>query len=115
MSTGKRTIRVRHWTAAAAAVSLALASVVLSTAASASVNASIKLPSSGVETPPSGTVTETGSTLLYPLFNLWVGGYTQKYKNVKIQTAGTGSGTGITDAQNGWSTSARPTPTSRRA
>jgi phosphate transport system substrate-binding protein len=101
VSTGKRTIRVRHWAAAVAAASLALASVVLSTAASASVNASIKLPSSGVETPPSGTVTETGSTLLYPLFNLWVGGYTQKYKNVKIQTAGTGSGTGITDAQNG--------------
>jgi phosphate transport system substrate-binding protein len=78
--------------------SLALGSVFLSTAASASTP---KLPSSGVETPAGGTVTETGSTLLYPLFNLWVGGYTDKFSKVKIQTAGTGSGTGISDAESG--------------
>jgi phosphate transport system substrate-binding protein len=78
--------------------SLVLSSIFLSTAASASTP---KLPSSGVETPPSGSLSETGSTLLYPLFNLWVGGYTDKFPKVKIQTAGTGSGTGITDATNG--------------
>jgi phosphate transport system substrate-binding protein len=54
-----------------------------------------------VETPPTATLTETGSTLLYPLFNLWVPGYNAKYPQVTIQTAGTGSGTGITDATNG--------------
>jgi phosphate transport system substrate-binding protein len=74
-----------------------LSSAVFSSAASASV----KLPSSGVETPPGGTVTETGSTLLYPLFNLWAGGYGEKYPSVTIQTAGTGSGTGISEAENG--------------
>jgi phosphate transport system substrate-binding protein len=63
--------------------------------------ATVKLPKSGVETPPAGTVTETGSTLLYPLFNLWSGGYSQQFSNVTITTAGTGSGTGISDAQNG--------------
>jgi phosphate transport system substrate-binding protein len=89
--------RLRIGVIAVAAVGLALSSVVLSTAASAS----IKLPSSGVEKPPAGTVTETGSTLLYPLFNLWVGGYNTTYPSVTVQTAGTGSGTGISDAENG--------------
>jgi phosphate transport system substrate-binding protein len=54
-----------------------------------------------VEKPTSGTVIETGSTLLYPLFNLWSAGYSQTYPSVTIETGGTGSGTGITDALNG--------------
>ncbi len=44
---------------------------------------------------------ETGSTLLYPLFNIWVPVYTKSHKNVTITTQGSGSGTGITDAGNG--------------
>ena len=44
---------------------------------------------------------ETGSTLLYPLFNLWVPAYTANHKNVQITTNGTGSGTGISEAENG--------------
>jgi phosphate transport system substrate-binding protein len=92
-----RATRFRQGLIAAAVAGLALSSVVFSTAASAST----KLPSSGVETPSGGSLSETGSTLLYPLFNLWVGGYTQKYSNVTVQTAGTGSGTGISDAENG--------------
>jgi phosphate transport system substrate-binding protein len=43
-------------------------------------------------------VLETGSTLLYPLFNLWVPAYTDKHGDVKITTQGTGSGTGISEA-----------------
>ena len=54
-----------------------------------------------VEKPSSGTVSETGSTLLFPLFNLWSSGYTTKFPQLTIQTAGTGSGVGITDASNG--------------
>ncbi len=80
------------------AASLALSSVVLSTTAA---GAATKLPASGVETPSGGTVTETGSTLLYPLFNLWAGGYSTKYPSTTIQTAGTGSGTGISEATTG--------------
>jgi phosphate transport system substrate-binding protein len=91
------TTRLRTGLIAAAVAGLALSSVVLTSAASASA----KLPSSGVETPPGGTVTETGSTLMYPLFNLWAGGYNQKYSSTTIQTAGTGSGTGISSAENG--------------
>jgi phosphate transport system substrate-binding protein len=91
------TTRLRTGVIAAAVAGLALSSVVFTSAASAST----KLPSSGVETPSGGTVTETGSTLLYPLFNLWAGGYADKFSGSTIQTAGTGSGTGISSAENG--------------
>jgi phosphate transport system substrate-binding protein len=44
---------------------------------------------------------ETGSTLLYPLFNLWVPDYTRMNPGVQITTQGTGSGTGIAQAISG--------------
>jgi len=92
------TTRLTRGMIAVSAACLALSSVVLSTSAA---SASVKLPSSGVETPTGGTVSETGSTLLYPLFNLWAGGYSSKYSSTTIQTGGTGSGTGISEAENG--------------
>lgn len=39
-------------------------------------------------------VLETGSSLLYPLFNLWQPVYTKAHPNVQLTTASTGSGTG---------------------
>ena len=81
----------------AALMAAAIGTAALATPASAAT----KLPKSGVETPPSASLSETGSTLLYPLWNLWVAGYGQKYSQVTIQTAATGSGTGISDATNG--------------
>src|SRR6266700_31421 len=69
--------------------------------------------SSGTPTPSStssaspaaagGTVslTETGSTLMFPLFGAWQTAYNKTYPNVNLTTAGTGSGTGIADAANG--------------
>jgi phosphate transport system substrate-binding protein len=44
---------------------------------------------------------ETGSTLLYPLFNLWVQDYTKAHPGMQITTQGTGSGTGISEASSG--------------
>jgi phosphate transport system substrate-binding protein len=41
---------------------------------------------------------ETGSTLLYPLMNLWVAAYQADNRDVQITTQGTGSGTGISQA-----------------
>ena len=38
---------------------------------------------------------------MYPLFNLWASGYNEKYSSITIQTAGTGSGTGISEAESG--------------
>ena len=55
------------------------------------------------ETPPKGSVNifETGSTLLYPLFQLWSSAYHKQYPNIKVEPSGTGSGTGISDAADG--------------
>lgn len=44
---------------------------------------------------------ETGSTLLYPLMNLWVADYQRTRGDVQITTQGTGSGTGISQAISG--------------
>jgi len=44
---------------------------------------------------------ETGSSLLYPLFNLWVQGYQKTHADVQITTQSTGSGTGIAQAISG--------------
>lgn len=53
--------------------------------------------------PPSGTValTETGSTLLYPLFNLWDPAYHASVPTISVTAQGTGSGTGIAQAAAG--------------
>jgi len=55
----------------------------------------------GSPTPASEPVSETGSTLLYPLFKLWASAYMARFPQVKISTSGTGSGVGITSAATG--------------
>jgi phosphate transport system substrate-binding protein len=47
------------------------------------------------------SMTETGSTLLFPLISAWAADYQKLYPQVTLTTAGTGSGTGITDATTG--------------
>ena len=42
-----------------------------------------------------GTLVETGSTLLYPLFNIWVANYTKTHPGINVTTDATGSGAGI--------------------
>ncbi|MHB1929251.1 MAG: phosphate ABC transporter substrate-binding protein PstS [Acidimicrobiales bacterium] len=51
--------------------------------------------------PPSSTVdvSETGSTLLYPLFQEWQKAYPSIHSNISITPQGTGSGTGISQAE----------------
>lgn len=46
-------------------------------------------------------ILETGSSLLYPLFNLWVPAFTHAHPNIKITTQSTGSGTGISQSVQG--------------
>lgn len=61
-------------------------------------------PGSGIPSGPAPatvSLSETGSTLLYPLFGAWATAYHQRYPNVSITTAATGSGTGIADASAG--------------
>jgi len=74
------------------------------TSAPASTPASAAASATGLPTAPaaaSASLSETGSTLLYPLFNLWVPDYKTTYPQVTITTAGTGSGTGISSAAGG--------------
>ena len=47
------------------------------------------------------TITETGSTLLYPLASTWAKAYHQQHPGVTVTTAGAGSGKGIEDASDG--------------
>ena len=46
-------------------------------------------------------LSETGSSLFYPLFSLWGSAYQTKYPNVTISTQSTGSGFGISQAAAG--------------
>ncbi|MHB8438762.1 MAG: phosphate ABC transporter substrate-binding protein PstS [Acidimicrobiales bacterium] len=62
---------------------------------SASLSSLLTAPSASV------SLSETGSTLLYPLFNLWAPAYSHAHPNVVVTTAGTGSGTGIAQAAAG--------------
>jgi phosphate transport system substrate-binding protein len=48
-----------------------------------------------------GTISETGSGLLYPLAKTWAKDYLQATPGVTVTTASTGSGTGIADAAAG--------------
>jgi phosphate transport system substrate-binding protein len=47
------------------------------------------------------TLTETGSTLLYPLFSVWTSEYMKTHPGVRITTGETGSGAGIDQAISG--------------
>jgi phosphate transport system substrate-binding protein len=51
--------------------------------------------------PGRATVSETGSTLLFPLMRAWAGAYESQHPGITVTTGGTGSGTGIKDASDG--------------
>ena len=55
----------------------------------------------GADSAMAVTLNETGSSLLYPLFNLWQPVYTRLYPQVRINTASTGSGTGQAQSMQG--------------
>ncbi len=58
---------------------------------------------SSLENWPTSSVSlqETGSSLLFPLFNLWVQQISKEWPSVTVQTASTGSGAGLTGAETG--------------
>lgn len=55
----------------------------------------------GVAQAANVTLVETGSTLLYPLFNIWVPHFEKAHPGIRVTTQGTGSGTGIAEAISG--------------
>ncbi|HYK33895.1 MAG TPA: phosphate ABC transporter substrate-binding protein PstS [Streptosporangiaceae bacterium] len=60
-------------------------------------------PGTVPKSPASGTatITETGSSLLFPAFSLWASGYQSTYHNVTVKVTSTSSGVGIKDASEG--------------
>src|ERR1700722_8218846 len=85
----------------AALLAAACSSSSSTTSASASTSASAAATSSIPAAPSSGTLTETGSSVMFPLVSEWQKGYTTAHPGIKISTASTNSGTGITDAGQG--------------
>ncbi len=86
---------------ATAAVGMTLAACGSSnTSSSTSTTQSPSQSLSSLEQPPTTSVnlSETGSTLLFPLFTDWGTAYHQQYSNITVTAQGTGSGTGISQA-----------------
>jgi phosphate transport system substrate-binding protein len=52
-------------------------------------------------TEPTGTISESGSGLLYPLAHTWAGAYEHQFPGLLVTTASTGSGMGIALATSG--------------
>ena len=75
-------------------------SVSVATSTSTSVATTIAqpiLPASLTAT--SSPISEAGSSLLYPLFELWAANFTQTFSNVKVNTAAGGSGAGLSGVE----------------
>jgi phosphate transport system substrate-binding protein len=92
--------KIRMATAAAALVPLALLAACGSSGGASSGSGSS--PSASASSSSGGVaITETGSTLVFPLFGAWQTAYNTDVTDVTITGAGTGSGTGIADAATG--------------
>jgi phosphate transport system substrate-binding protein len=96
---------------AAAALPVALAACAASPAGSSAGTPAAGAPAAAasatgqaISQPPAAqheALSETGSTLLFPLLHAWASAYQQRFPQVTISTHGTGSGTGIKDASAG--------------
>jgi phosphate transport system substrate-binding protein len=93
-----------------AALAAACSSSPSSPSSSASSPSTAKMVGAALPTSPNTTptvLTETGSSLLYPLMGAWTAAYQKQFVNSKsapivtIETGSTGSGTGISDAATG--------------
>ncbi|HEY5359281.1 MAG TPA: phosphate ABC transporter substrate-binding protein PstS [Streptosporangiaceae bacterium] len=94
---------IRTLCTAAALIPLTVLAAACSSSGSSSSSSSS--PAAAASSSASGTaITETGSTLMFPLFGAWQTAYNTAVPSVMITTAGTGSGTGIADAGTGTAT-----------
>jgi len=100
-------LRYRLLLAAAAAVPLVLAAACSGAGGGNAGSGNLAAAGSsgpGIPLTPAATpqtLSETGSTLLFPLMGAWASAYHQQHPSVSITTAATGSATGITDASAG--------------
>jgi phosphate transport system substrate-binding protein len=82
------------------AVAALIPLAVLAAACGSSSSSPSSSTSPSVDSAAGKTITETGSTLLFPLFGDWQTAYSDINPNVTITSGATGSGTGIADAAN---------------
>ena len=84
-------------------VALAALTVACGTRASTSPSRSAAVAAAGAApaAQSAGPITETGSSLLYPLAKAWAAAYHQQFPAVTVTTASTGSGKGIAAASAG--------------
>jgi phosphate transport system substrate-binding protein len=80
---------------------------VMSTTIATTSNATVTATQTGTAQPvlpaslqaTSSPISEAGSSLLFPLFQLWATNFTQMYTNVKVNTAAGGSGAGLSGVE----------------
>jgi phosphate transport system substrate-binding protein len=97
-------LRFRLLLATAAVLPLTLAACSGGTGNAAIPLAAAASPGRGIPSSPAPGpqhLSETGSTLLFPLLRAWVAAYHGQHANVSIGTAATGSGKGIAEASAG--------------
>ena len=92
--------RIRLACTAAALVPLALLAAACSSSSSTPA-ASKSTPAAAALNASGKSISETGSTLLFPLFGTWQTAYSTANPAVTITSGATGSGTGIADASEG--------------
>ncbi|MGA8457999.1 MAG: phosphate ABC transporter substrate-binding protein PstS [Streptosporangiaceae bacterium] len=92
--------RIRLVCTAAALVPLALLAAACSSSSSTPA-ASKTTPAAAAANASGKSISETGSTLLFPLFGTWQTAYSTANTSVTITSGATGSGTGIADASEG--------------
>jgi phosphate transport system substrate-binding protein len=84
-----------------AGAAAALLGLVAACGAAAAASPTRGSAAAGAASEPPGTLSETGSSLLFPLAQAWAQAYHRENPAVTVTTASTGSGTGIKDATNG--------------
>jgi phosphate transport system substrate-binding protein len=94
-------IRFRTVCAAAALAPLALLAACGSSGATSGSSSSATAAPAASSGSGSTTLSETGSSLLFPLFGTWQAAYSTDVTDVTITSGSTGSGTGIADAATG--------------
>jgi phosphate transport system substrate-binding protein len=93
--------RIRLVCTAAALVPLTLLAAACSSSSSSAPKSTATTPAAQSLNASGKAISETGSTLLFPLFGTWQTAYSTAEPSVTITSGATGSGTGIADASEG--------------
>jgi phosphate transport system substrate-binding protein len=94
-------VSIRFRTACAAAALAPLALLAACGSSGSTSGSTSSPPASSAAASGATTLSETGSTLLFPLFGTWQTNYSTSFPSVTITSGATGSGTGIADAATG--------------